>query len=162
MPQSKEEIKEKKRQWYLKNKDKERIRAKQYKIDNKEKLDEYNKKYNLEHKEERKEKRKANRANENKWQKENRIKKPEVYKKRDAKSSWKCSGIIYDDFEEVFTHYINCIRCEYCDTEFKNSLDRCLDHDHSIIDKNNVRGVLCRQCNFADVLNVDNLEFLTS
>ena len=78
-------------------------------------------------------------------------------KKVEAKSSWKIQGVICD-FEEVYTHYINCNRCEYCDEEFKNDKDRCLDHDHSIIDKNNVRGVLCRQCNFADVLNVDKLD----
>jgi len=81
-------------------------------------------------------------------------------KKVGKKCSWKIQGVICD-FEGVYTHYINCKKCEYCDEEFINDKDRCLDHDHSIIDKNNVRGVLCRKCNFLDVLNIYNVYLWT-
>ena len=43
-------------------------------------------------------------------------------------------------------------KCDFCQTEFKNSTDRCLDHDHDILDSYNIRGILCRSCNIKDVL----------
>ncbi len=67
-------------------------------------------------------------------------------------SSWKQKGIICVDYDLMYEKYINTGNCEYCDKEFKNSLDRHLDHDHSITDKPNVRGILCRSCNVFDIL----------
>ena len=65
---------------------------------------------------------------------------------------WKSHGIIFDDFDWLYDLYISRHTCEHCDKEFENSFDRHLDHDHSITDDNNVRGILCRECNFKDVL----------
>ena len=158
MPQSKEERKEYDRIRYLEKRESVIARVKQHKIDNKEKV----KQYKIDNKEKLLEYRLGYRKRENELAKLSRIRNPGAYKKKDAKSRWKKYGIICDDFEEVYNHYINCHKCEYCDEEFKNGHDRCLDHDHSIVDRNNVRGVLCRNCNKLDVLDVDNLEFLTS
>ena len=65
---------------------------------------------------------------------------------------WKAQGIITDDFDNVYNIYIDTTNCDYCKKEFMNSLDRHLDHDHSIKDNNNIRGILCRVCNTTDVL----------
>tara|TARA_R110002167_G_scaffold26068_1_gene89845 strand:- start:44 stop:412 length:369 start_codon:yes stop_codon:yes gene_type:complete len=65
---------------------------------------------------------------------------------------WKQQGIITDDWENVYNIYIDTTNCDYCKKEFMNSLDRNLDHDHSIKDNNNIRGILCRVCNTTDVL----------
>ena len=47
--------------------------------------------------------------------------------------------------------------CEYCNCEltidrYNTPTTRCLDHNHNITDKFNVRGVLCHSCNVKDAL----------
>ena len=70
-------------------------------------------------------------------------------------SKWRQRGIIFSDWDLLYDIYLSCDRCDYCHKEFKNNMDRCLDHDHSINDDNNVRGILCRGCNVKDVLKSD-------
>jgi len=67
-------------------------------------------------------------------------------------SQWRCHGIITNNWNNVYDVYMNTTNCDYCNKEFKNSLDRHLDHDHNINDSNNIRGILCRVCNTSDVL----------
>ena len=67
-------------------------------------------------------------------------------------NSWKFQGIICNDWDNVHSVYMDTNNCDYCKKEFKNTLDRHLDHDHDITDSNNIRGILCRDCNFKDVL----------
>ncbi len=67
-------------------------------------------------------------------------------------SGWKLRGIICDDWENVYSVYMDTNNCDYCNKKFKDSLDRSLDHDHDITDANNIRGILCRVCNTKDVL----------
>ena len=54
----------------------------------------------------------------------------------------------------LYELYLKTSRCEYCNCELdKCSKSRkCLDHDHSITDRFNVRGILCNSCNRKDVL----------
>mgnify|MGYP003658672954 FL=1 len=66
--------------------------------------------------------------------------------------NWKYHGIISDDWNKTYERVMNCEKCEYCNTTFKNSKNRQLDHNHSILDKHNIRGVLCKNCNIKDVL----------
>ena len=67
--------------------------------------------------------------------------------------TWKTyQGIIWNDYNIIYDLYINATNCDYCSKEFKNSLDKCCDHNHDITDANNIRGFLCRDCNFKDVL----------
>ena len=67
--------------------------------------------------------------------------------------TWKTyQGIIHDDWDNIYNIYMDTTKCDYCNKDFKNTLDRCLDHNHNITDSNNIRGILCRQCNLKDVL----------
>jgi len=67
-------------------------------------------------------------------------------------SQWKKRGIICFDWDFLYDIYIECDTCDFCHNPFKNSTDRHLDHDHSITDDMNIRGILCMKCNTADKL----------
>ena len=60
---------------------------------------------------------------------------------------WKQSGLIYDDYDALYETYMNTTHCQHCDTEFKDSYDRCMDHDH---DTGLFRKIVCRGCNIND------------
>ena len=55
-----------------------------------------------------------------------------------------------DDWDSLYEIYIHTWNCEYCKKEFKNTLDRCLDHNHT---NGQIRAILCRECNVNDILN---------
>ena len=67
---------------------------------------------------------------------------------------WKYQGILCFDYELLYSYYIKQTTCEFCEKDFKNSQDRCLDHNHDINDGFNVRGVICRSCNSKDVYKI--------
>jgi len=155
---------------YLEKKEEIKARVKKRYEENSESIKAYQKIYNEANKEFVAER-------QSNYDKQRYLENPEIYKNRNLKSklnnpessrkserlsNWRKYGIICDDMDSVYIHYLNCNRCEYCDEPFKSDYDRCLDHDHSIIDRNNIRGVLCRKCNTLDVLDLDNLDFLTS
>ena len=67
-------------------------------------------------------------------------------------NNWKQRGIISDDWNSLYERYLGCKNCEECNVEltegrYNTSTTRCLDHDHSITDRENVRNVLCNACN---------------
>ena len=69
-------------------------------------------------------------------------------------SQWKKRGVECDDeWSEVYDWYTDTTHCNLCDTIFKDSYDKCLDHDH-ILEGYNVRGVICRSCNTKDQVRV--------
>ena len=68
--------------------------------------------------------------------------------------NWKRYGIICN-YDEMYEKYLNTNTCDFCKKEIKMSRNRCLDHDHNITNSYNVRGVLCRRCNFKDVLKTE-------
>jgi len=61
--------------------------------------------------------------------------------------NWKSRGVLYNDFEELYYIYMNTLSCSHCNKDFKNSLDRCLDHDH---ETGLFRAIVCRGCNVCD------------
>ncbi len=70
-------------------------------------------------------------------------------------SDWKGQGILCFDWLLLYDIFLSTKNCEYCNcelTEGTSSSGRCLDHDHSITDRFNIRGVLCTSCNKKDVL----------
>ena len=122
MVQTKEEIAIKRKEWYLKNKDKNKgkiaIKNKEYRLENKGKIAIKNKEYYVEnHKE----------LMINKWKK--RGLKSEIY------------GAIYDYYKGV----LNCERCSVTLTTGKLCKTRkCMDHCHQT---GLFRDVICLSCN---------------
>ena len=113
-------------------------------LKNKEKVKEKNRLYHLNNKEEIKKKSKLYQQTD-KRKKVHRIK------------NWKHNGILCFDFDLLYDLFISTDKCEFCKIElttgrYMTSTTRCLDHDHSITDKFNIRGVLCHSCNRKDVL----------
>jgi hypothetical protein len=76
-----------------------------------------------------------------------------VGKKSNTISKWKQRGIIHDDYSGLYEKYIATTHCQVCQTEFKDSFDRCLDHDH---DSGKFRQFLCRDCNNQDRWKLKN------
>lgn len=66
-------------------------------------------------------------------------------------AQWKHLGILCFDWDLLYDIYVSCNKCEFCDKSFKNCKKN-LDHDHSITEGFNIRGVLCSSCNVKDVL----------
>ena len=62
--------------------------------------------------------------------------------------NWKSRGLIYDDYDELYEIYIKTINCNHCNKEFKNSRDRCMDHDHNT---GLFRKIVCQTCNCWDM-----------
>jgi len=60
---------------------------------------------------------------------------------------WKYRGVKYNDFDELYYIYIRTLKCSHCNKDFKNSTDRCLDHDHIT---GLFRAIVCKSCNNMD------------
>ena len=61
--------------------------------------------------------------------------------------NWESRGVIYNDFDELYYTYIRTLKCCACNKDFKNSYDRCLDHNHIT---GLFRAIVCRGCNSCD------------
>jgi hypothetical protein len=60
---------------------------------------------------------------------------------------WKRSGLVCDDYNELYDKYIIAENCEECNVKFeeRNGMNkRCMDHDHTT---GLFRNFLCRSCN---------------
>ena len=65
-------------------------------------------------------------------------------KKVNMISHWKSIGIIDEDLDAVYDYYVKETNCMICLKEYKNSSDRCLDHDH---ESGEIRYICCQYCN---------------
>ena len=140
MPRTEEQKIRKKiadKKWGEANKEKKSLHAKKYYQENKEKQLENHKIWSDTHKEQKT-------MLNKKWAKNN----PDKIRI----TKWKGLGIICNDFEVIYRIYMDTNNCDFCQCEFKNSKDRNLDHDHSITDSFNIRGILCMRCNITDKL----------
>ena len=118
-------------------KERRRETVKKYKLKNKEKIKESVKKYKLNNPEKVREVGRLYSQTEN-GKKSRRIK------------IWKRYGMICEDWKSLYEIYFHTWICEWCLFEFKNTKDRNLDHNH---ETGEIRGILCRECNFKDVLH---------
>ena len=150
---------------YIEKREEKLQQVKDYYIANKEKVLEYQKDWAIDNPDKTKGYRKKAydkdpekfRLRNEKWAKENPEKvkaylESDLYKKGSKIASWKHHHIICDNWENIYRIYMATNKCDFCQTEFKNSRDRCLDHNHSILDSYNIRGILCQQCNLNDKL----------
>ena len=75
--------------------------------------------------------------------------------KRHRIGTWKANGIITDDYDALYDRFMSTTNCEKCSVlltsgGWNTRTTRCVDHDHSIKDRENVRGILCHACNAND------------
>ena len=127
------------KEWYHKNKDKRKQHQTKYRENNKETIKQYQKEWYQNNK-------------EKVGQQKKEYTQTEVGKKTNRISSWKYIGIITDDYDALYEKFINTKNCELCNCELtvdkrNTKTTRCLDHDHSITDRDNVRNILCLSCN---------------
>ncbi len=122
---------------------------KEYRKKNKDKLKEYDKEY----KKNNKEKRKKQYAE---WYEKNKEKRKEYRKeyiktpqgtKLNRINNWKQNGLICDNYFELYEKYLLAEYCDVCNEKFKDTTDRCMDHDH---DTGLFRQFLCQSCNRHD------------
>ena len=62
-------------------------------------------------------------------------------------TNWKVRGLIYDNYDDLFEVYRKTLNCQYCNKEFKNKLDRKMDHNH---ETGLFRKIVCSRCNVWD------------
>ena len=130
-------------------KDKQRKKEymKEYNIKNKDKLKEYHKEYHKEYRIKNKEKITEYQKEYNK-----EYSQTENGKKSKRINNWKKRCIIFHDYDLLYDIYINTTNCDDCyclltEDKSNTSTTRCLDHNHSITDNENVRGIVCIACN---------------
>ena len=153
------------------NKEKLRETSKKYREENKDKIKAKGKAYHDLNKEKIKEYREANKEKITKQRKKHReenierlLEQSNTYRKNNLEKikeynqspqgiksrvirRWKFSGVLHDNFDELYTIYLNCTNCMVCDKKFKNTRDRHLDHSH---ETGLYRNVLCCSCNNRD------------
>tara|TARA_R110002012_G_scaffold246119_1_gene421183 strand:- start:60 stop:482 length:423 start_codon:yes stop_codon:yes gene_type:complete len=130
---------EARKEYRLKNKEKQKEYDRQYRLNNKERKKERDRQWGLNNKEKIKEYQKKYRQTEQ-GIKTNRIK------------NWKRQGIITDDYEALYDHYLKTSFCDECKIELSydkhiTKTTKCCDHDHTITDRPNFRNILCHPCN---------------
>jgi hypothetical protein len=57
---------------------------------------------------------------------------------------WKKSGLIMDNFEEIYNKYIYATHCELCNKKFEKRIDRQMEHNH---ETGEFRNIVCNRCN---------------
>ena len=73
---------------------------------------------------------------------------PKYIKSRRIKD-WNYQGIIFHDMDLLHDIYEQTTHCDNCGVFLQGlgNARKCLDHDHSITDDENVRNILCNRCN---------------
>ena len=67
-------------------------------------------------------------------------------------SQWKYQGVMCDNWNALYEHYLKTSYCDFCRCEltydrYSTATTKCVDHDHTITDRPNFRNILCQSCN---------------
>jgi hypothetical protein len=112
---------------------------------------EYMKKYYIKNSEKRKEYqqswREINKDKQKEYQQE--YHKTPQCKKRNRIANWKYRKIIFHDYDLLYDIYMETTHCDECKCLLNEcpKSRKCIDHDHSITDYENIRGIVCNSCN---------------
>ena len=76
-------------------------------------------------------------------------------RKNRRKNNWKKQGIIINDVDKFYDLFLSTLHCQICKKELTvdkktTHSTRCVDHDHTITDRENVRYICCQACNVND------------
>ena len=79
-------------------------------------------------------------------------------KKKSRISKWKSQGIIIEDFDKFYDSFLSTTNCQLCKKELTidkkiTHSTKCVDHDHLINNRPNVRMICCHSCNSNDRLS---------
>ena len=121
-----------------------------YREKNKEKKNQHNKEYREKNKDKTKEYYEKNKKKILQQMKE--YHQTPQGKKSQIISGWKRQGIICDNWDALYDHYLKTSFCDLCKVKLTNgnpttATTKCCDHDHSITDRPNFRNILCHSCN---------------
>ncbi len=67
-------------------------------------------------------------------------------KKSKRISDWKSVGLIHENYDELYKHYLETTNCNVCNADLSKT-KKCMDHDH---DTGLFRYILCNACNSHD------------
>ena len=90
----------------------------------------------------------------NKWYREYYAKYPEKQRNRALKTLY---GLTHEEWLAMWNNQDG--KCAICNSPFENPSDACVDHNHRT---DEIRGLLCRQCNAALGLFKDDSEILNN
>ena len=132
---NKDKVLEHQKEYYHENKDKISQRQKQYYDQNKDKRNQYSREY----------------YDQNKDKKRNYQQSDHGRKLRRI-ATWKKQGIICDNWDALYDHYLKTSFCDICKVVLtydtvSTATTKVVDHDHSITDAPNFRNILCNCCN---------------
>jgi len=149
MPKTKEETAVYMKKYYQENKE----RLKLYREENKERISAREKKYREENKEKcalkSKKYRDKNPKEHSKRKKMSRLKNLGQYRKREKIRDWIYNGLICEDVDSLYCHYVSETHCDFCRVKFGKIGDgsgtfKCMDHSH---ETGLFRNFLCNRCN---------------
>ena len=132
---NKEKIAQKKKQYHEKNREKLLQKQKEYYHENRDKLLQKNREYYDQNKDKIREYEQSDNG-----RKLRRI------------NCWKHQGIICDNWDALYDHYLKTSFCDLCKVQLtydsiSTATTKTCDHDHSITDRPNFRNILCQSCN---------------
>lgn len=81
----------------------------------------------------------------------NKYRKSPTGAKANCKARWKYAKMNFGKndymFDTIYYQYLAQTHCETCGIPFSDQVSKTLDHDHSIPNEYNIRGIICPCCN---------------